>query len=137
MTSIEGMMREFNTQYFDRKEFKCPCKACKGLPLPVIDYELIATLVTARAYFGTPLHILSGQRCEAHNTAVGGSTGSKHMLGMAADIKVMGRIPEEVYAYFNRVYPHSLGLGRYNGHTHVDVRDRAARWDNRKKKTGA
>jgi uncharacterized protein YcbK (DUF882 family) len=122
-------MRDFNTQYFDRYEFRCPCLTCQALPPPVIDFELVNVLITARAYFGAPITVTSGFRCADRNELIGGAKGSGHLTGIAADIKVMGHTPEQVYAYFDSKYPRSMGLGLYDMHTHVDVRARRYRWD--------
>ncbi len=40
-----------------------------------------------RKYVGVPVIITSGYRSELLNTAVGGTRRSKHMFGLAADIK--------------------------------------------------
>jgi zinc D-Ala-D-Ala carboxypeptidase len=50
-------------------------------------HDLAAALEEVRALFGNRAVIISsGYRCEALNEAVGGSSTSAHMLGMAADI---------------------------------------------------
>jgi zinc D-Ala-D-Ala carboxypeptidase len=122
-------VRNFNTQYFDRTEFRCPCPVCQALPSPVIDFELVNILIAARAYFGSPITITSGFRCADRNRAVKGATHSGHLTGIAADIQVIGYTPEQVYAYLDTKYPRSLGLGLYDMHTHVDARARRYRWD--------
>ena len=49
-------------------------------------HDLAASLEELRTLFGDRAIIISsGYRCEALNAAVGGSTSSAHMLGMAAD----------------------------------------------------
>ena len=45
-----------------------------------------STLEELRAVIGEPLHVSSGFRNEALNKAVGGSSTSKHKLGLCADI---------------------------------------------------
>lgn len=79
------------------KEVSCRC-GCTTPP------EVLAHLVTLgfmlqriRDYFGRPVYINSGHRCPAHNSAVGGASRSYHMLGMAADIRVDGVHPQNVY----------------------------------------
>lgn len=42
-------------------------------------------LEAVRALLGVPVHISSGYRCFALNTAVGGAPKSAHLLGLAAD----------------------------------------------------
>lgn len=48
--------------------------------------ELVAGLEKLRAIKGRPLEIISGYRDPAHNALVGGATGSRHLVGEAADI---------------------------------------------------
>lgn len=70
------------TNYFKRSEVMCPC--CKdGDILP--DFR--AKLNKAREIAGIPFIISSGFRCPEHNSAVGGSKTSSHMVGCAVDIK--------------------------------------------------
>ena len=49
----------------------------------------VNVLEQVRTRFG-PVHVLSGFRCPALNSAVGGSKTSQHMAGEAADIEVVG-----------------------------------------------
>lgn len=44
-----------------------------------------------REAWGKPIHVNSGYRCKALNTAVGGVPASQHMLGEAADITAGSR----------------------------------------------
>lgn len=47
-----------------------------------------AVLDPLREWYGKPIRVNSGYRCEALNEAVGGSNTSQHRLGEAADITV-------------------------------------------------
>lgn len=47
-----------------------------------------AVLDPLREWYGKPIKINSGYRCEALNKAIGGAKSSQHMLGEAADITV-------------------------------------------------
>jgi uncharacterized protein YcbK (DUF882 family) len=93
--------------------------------------ELMAVLELVRMHFNAPVTVTSSYRCEKHNAAVGGAKSSKHLLGIAADIKVKGFEPEMVYQYLDSVFPEHYGIGVYDTFTHVDVRALKARWDNR------
>jgi uncharacterized protein YcbK (DUF882 family) len=61
----------------------------------------------ARTLAGVPFHINSGSRCETHNKSreVGGSATSSHLVGWAADIRVLTD-----YEYF-RVLASLLSVG--------------------------
>lgn len=58
--------------------------------------KLANTLEKVRAIFGKPIHINSGYRCPALNTAVGGVSNSAHLKGYAADIRINGVAPKDV-----------------------------------------
>ena len=48
-------------------------------------------LEPARAAYGKPIYVNSGYRCSIHNAAVGGASGSQHMRGEAADLRIDGK----------------------------------------------
>lgn len=88
---------------------------------------LLALLETIRAHFGAPVKINSAYRTQAHNEAVGGSSNSQHLYGMAADIVVQGVTPEEVAQYADTELK-AGGVGRYQNFTHVDISGIDRRW---------
>lgn len=47
-----------------------------------------AVLDPLREWYGKPIKVNSGYRCEALNKVIGGAKSSQHMLGEAADITV-------------------------------------------------
>lgn len=114
-------------KYFNREEFACKC----GCGFDTVDFELAALLDSVREHFNKPIVITSGCRCATHNKAVGGSAKSQHLVGKAVDF-IVKEVPEDrVVHYLLTKYPNSYGIGRYNGRTHIDVRDTIARWDKR------
>lgn len=114
-----------NTKHFKDKEFQCKCGNCNPIK---INTELKAVLELVRIHFDSPVIITSGYRCEAHNNHVGGAPKSKHVLGIAADIKVKGVSPDTVYSFLDEIFPSQYGLGLYKGWVHVDVRTDKGRW---------
>lgn len=56
-----------------------------------------------------PITITSGYRCDKLNTKVGGSKYSQHRYGQAADIKVKGWTPRQLY-YFIKDQAKNNGL---------------------------
>ena len=72
---------------FTRKDFKCPC----GCTRQMVDSELVEKLQAIRDKLGKAIKVTSGYRCITHNAAVGGSSGSKHRYGMAADWRLVDR----------------------------------------------
>ena len=92
-------------------------------------------LQAIREHFNKPITITSGYRTGTHNTAVGGSKSSQHLLGKAADIQVADTTVEAVAAYAESLMPDWGGVGRYpvkagrtKGWVHVDTRPNKSRW---------
>ena len=106
-----------------------------GSDVVMIDESLVVLLQCIREHFGKPITITSGYRTGTHNTAVGGSRSSQHLLGKAADIQVAGVSVEDVAAYAESLLPGWGGVGRYpvkagrtKGWVHVDTRPNKSRW---------
>lgn len=112
------------SEHFERDEFACEC----GCGFDTVDIALLNVLEVVRRHFGQPVHITSGCRCEEHNAMIGGSYGSKHKRGIAADIWVQSVKPSEVYEFLDGYMPNSYGIGYYDNFTHIDVRKNKARW---------
>jgi len=110
---------------FNRYEFKCHCGKRELIEPP---RELLEVLEDVRLHFKRPVTIMSGYRCKKHNKAVGGAKRSKHKIGIAADIIVSGIAPHKVHKYLTNKYVGQYGIGRYSKFTHIDVRNKKARW---------
>ena len=114
------------TRNFSGHEFACHC-SCGGSD---VVPELVERLQDLRDLVGHPIIVVSGYRCQAHNTAVGGATHSQHLLGRAADVRVKGmstieikRLAETIDAFRDG------GIGLYDAFVHLDVRPNGpARW---------
>lgn len=104
---------------FNRSEFACKC----GCGFDTVDVKLIQILEIVRKRFNKPIIISSGCRCEKHNASVGGEDGSKHKIGIAADIVVKDTSPADVYSFLCEHAPNKYGIGNYNSFTHIDVRN--------------
>ncbi len=110
---------------------KLTCSCCGEGQLSIAMFIVLETI---RMHFNAPVTIESGPRCRAWNKKVGGAKASEHLIVddedvEAADIKVKGHTPNEVYQYLkNLPYANLLGLGKYKTFTHVDTRGYAARW---------
>lgn len=53
-----------------------------------MEHGFMGLIQRLREKIGRPLYISSGFRCPPHNKAVGGSSQSYHLKGMAADIVI-------------------------------------------------
>ncbi len=117
------------TDNFKTTEFDCNGKGCCSKTL--IDTKLVEYLQKIRDHFDKPVKIHSSYRCEIHNPKVGGVKSSKHLKGMAADIKVEGVEPSEVAKYAESIGVKGIGLydTSKDGHfVHIDVRDKKGFW---------
>ena len=119
-----------DSHFFEREEFACKC----GCGFDAVDEELLGVLEDLRLKFDKPVIINSGCRCYEHNKKEGGSQGSQHLFAKAVDIRVVGVDADEVADHLLYAYPDTYGIGRYDGRTHIDVRENKARWDKRDKK---
>lgn len=113
------------SKHFSSWEFECKCKECDSKEPPE---ELIVVLEDVREYFGEPVTVHSGYRCDDYNKSVGGSPRSQHKEAKAADITVRNVPPNKVHRYLINKYPYSYGIGKYETFTHIDVRNYKARW---------
>lgn len=77
----------FKNDYFSDKELSCKCCG-----LNKIDDNFLALLVDIREHAKISFIINSAYRCEAHNKAVGGAINSKHVKGLAVDIRFKNSI---------------------------------------------
>ncbi|MGC4052943.1 MAG: D-Ala-D-Ala carboxypeptidase family metallohydrolase [Paludibaculum sp.] len=103
--------------HFDSDEFRCPCCG-KSCMMP----SIVAALESLRAECGNrPVFINSGFRCEKHNKAVGGAPNSKHLFGLASDVRIGGLSGQEIYE-FARTIPAIHGFGVAAGWIHIDTR---------------
>lgn len=90
-TNVVGMT-DYVTDHFRMSEFDCR----DGTPYNPLWVEehllpLCLNLEVIREHFGNKkITILSGYRTKSHNTFVGGSKNSFHILGEAADFRVEG-----------------------------------------------
>ena len=101
---------------FKLDEFKCKCGKCDPI---LVDDVLVNWLQKIRDHFGKSVNVNSGYRCKAHNASpkVGGSSGSHHVKGMAADIRVEGITPQEVAKYAESIGIRRIGL--YDNFVHI------------------
>ena len=127
------------TNNFTKSEFDC--KSGEEMPLEVLEnVKLLAIqLQKIRDYVGKPIRINSAYRSEAHNEAIGGVKTSQHILGKAADITIDTFTPDEVVSIIENMLTNEMlggfyigGLGSYNTFTHVDIREKKARWNFKK-----
>jgi len=120
------------TDNFNKIEFES--KDGSSMPDEVLrNIELLSEqLQIIRDYTGLSITINSGYRSPEHNKSIGGVSNSQHVKGKAADIVIDGMKPSDTYALIEYLNDKGLikigGLGHYNTFTHVDIREKKARW---------
>lgn len=84
-----------------------------------------AVLDPLREWYGKPIRVNSGYRCEALNEAVGGSNTSQHRLGEAADITVGSKTEnEKLFNYIKDNLPFDQLINESNfSWVHVSYRE--------------
>ena len=119
------------TKNFSIEEFQCRC----GCNMPEFVkknvIELAENLQIIRDEVGR-LDLTNSYRCKDHNSDVGGSTSSQHLVGKAADVKSKSIKPKEMAQIVNDLMKNEKiktgGIGIYNTFTHIDIRGVRARW---------
>jgi zinc D-Ala-D-Ala carboxypeptidase len=112
--------------------FALPEFACHHCHWPRANRALVRGLERLRGvYYKQGLTVVSGYRCPAHNTAIGGARGSQHLYGRAADIPPHGDNGRLITTDMVKALELFAGLEyqpAVSGHgcTHVDVRARGS-----------
>ena len=116
---------------FSTDEFRCHGKNCCDHKF-MADPALIRGLQDLREAVHGPIIVLCGYRCPKHNAEIGGTIGSQHMVGRAADINIPGFTVEQMALLAESIHVfNGGGIGRYphKNFVHVDVRPNGpARW---------
>lgn len=111
------------------REFACKCSRCSTVQ---IDDKLVGYLQQIRDHFGKALIITSGYRCEKHNAEVGGASGSRHVMGQAADFYISGVKPAEVAKFAESIGVKGIGLYEKadcgDDFVHIDTRSAKSFW---------
>ena len=125
---VKGKATKLSTN-FNSTEFDCNGKNC--CLETIIDKNLVTYLQKIRSHFGKPVNITSAYRCEKHNKKVGGSTGSYHTKGQAADIYINGVKPIEIARYAESLGIKGIGLYETEedgNFVHIDTRTSKFFW---------
>ena len=108
--------------YFTDAEMRCRCCNVNHCTSSLMD-----ALNALRLAIGKPITVTSGYRCRKHNAEVGGEPNSQHCTGNAADVKVEGMTPAEIYRAALKI-PAFGGFGVASTFCHLDVRVVSAKW---------
>ena len=109
-------MAVWNYKNFPKYEMECKC-GCGLLPTP----KFMERLQALRDRYGKPIYVTSGARCPIHNAKISGSSRSKHIEGIAADISCTSH---EKYILVKIAIELGFGgIGVAKSFLHVDTRD--------------
>jgi len=89
-TALLVFLKTFNVQLsanLSLDEVKCHCKRfpCNHVQ---IHESVVDSFQKTRDYWGGPIGINSGHRCQMHNKEIGGRESSFHLIGGAIDISL-------------------------------------------------
>ena len=104
--------------------------ACRGTGALVVDPRALDMLQSLRNRLGKPMIITSAYRSAAHNARVGGAPRSRHLEGIAFDVRMDNHDPEAFIAQARAVGFHGIGTYPHQGFVHIDARpaSEAAIW---------
>lgn len=120
-------MKHALTKNIWRHELACKC----GCGFDTMDFETINVVQECCDYYARQMKvprvhliITSAARCREHNTNVGGSPTSQHLVGRAIDFRIRGVAPIDVYRHLDGMYPNKYGIGNYVrlNFVHIDTR---------------
>lgn len=123
------------TANFTSREFDCKGTACK-CTVTRVDSKLVRKLQVLRNRLGKSITINSGNRCQRHNAASGGTSSSYHLntKGKAADIRITDRSLSPSVIALHAQEVGFTGIGMYDGSAghfvHVDTRPTRYFWKN-------
>lgn len=108
--------------HFSKSEFRCRCGGvyCNGFPAQPQE-SLVRAAQQVRDYFGVPVTISSGVRCQTHNRAVGGVSNSRHLTGKAMDFYVRGFSAASVLDYVNHLPQIRYAYAIDGNFVHMDI----------------
>lgn len=126
LTGGDGVSGDFwdGIRFFKKEEFRCRCggKFCGGFPAEPSE-RLVRLADRVRQHFGAPITVSSGLRCPTHNRNVGGVANSRHLRGLAMDMSVAGRTPQEVLSFLQTQPETHYAYAIDSAFLHMDVEE--------------
>jgi zinc D-Ala-D-Ala carboxypeptidase len=99
--------------------------ACRGTGALLVDPRALDMLQSLRNRLGRPMIVTSAYRSPAHNARVGGAARSRHLQGIAFDVRMDNHDPEAFVAQARAVGFHGIGTYPRQGFVHIDARPAA------------
>lgn len=95
--------------------------ACKGTGKLIVDDQALDKLQALRDRLGKPLILTSAYRSPEHNKRVGGAKNSRHMQGVAFDVRMENHDPHEFEAAARAEGFTGFGYYQKSGFMHIDT----------------
>ena len=128
MTQIYKNWRDYPMEDWRWENFSPQEIACRGTGRLLINPRAMDMLQRLRSRLGRPMIVNSGYRSPAHNTAVGGAPNSKHLKGIAFDVRMDNHDPHHYIAQAIDLGFKGIGTYPRQGFVHVDARRSTGRW---------
>jgi hypothetical protein len=128
MTKIYASWKDFPKSQWRWPDFSPQEMACRGTGRLMIVPEAMDKLQALRNKLGAPMIINSAYRSPEHNRNVGGAKGSKHMEGIAFDVRMDNHDPATYIAAALAVGFKGIGTYPKQNFVHVDARSTRAAW---------
>ncbi len=128
MTKIYKHWRDYPVAEWRWPSFSPQEMACRGTGRLMIVPDAMDKLQTLRDKLGAPMIVNSAYRSPEHNRNVGGAKGSKHMEGIAFDVRMDNHNPDTYISAALSVGFNGIGTYPKQNFVHVDARPTRANW---------
>lgn len=118
---IYNKWQDFPEAEWRWKNFSPREMACRGTGRLMVNERAMDMLQALRDTLGKPLIITSAYRSPEHNRNVGGAKSSKHMEGIAFDVRMDNHDPHEFEAVARRIGFTGFGYYPKSGFMHIDI----------------
>lgn len=109
---------------FNINEMACGCDECTDIDDCYTNcVKTLTVLQLLRGVLQMPITINSGWRCAKHNKAVSGSEGSRHLVGLAADISTANWSQQDIDTAKDWLTENRVFWINYDRHIHIDLRN--------------
>lgn len=128
MTKIYKHWRDYPMAEWRWPSFSPQEMACRGTGRLMIVPDAMDKLQALRNKLGAPMIVNSAYRSPEHNRNVGGAKGSKHMEGIAFDVRMDNHDPDTYISAALSVGFKGIGTYPKQNFVHVDARPTRANW---------
>jgi len=122
MKRKDDPLGDLSTNFWSR-EFRCPCKKCRGKEVLVDDLLLFKLEMVRIALDNKPMIINSGNRCPEYNKSIYGHPNSAHIpmpKGKGVDTKIKGVKPIDIGLAAEKIGGMRIGIAKI--YCHLDTR---------------